>query len=69
MERHTRHRGAVCYGLLNLLSAAAVSEPKLSIVGCNSGFWLASGGSMAARNRSGSLSFNVTPKLPGLAMY
>jgi hypothetical protein len=57
MERHTRHRGAVCYGLLNLWSAVAVSESKLSIVGCNSGFLLASGGSMAARNRSGSLFF------------
>ena len=57
MERHTQHRGAVCYGLLNLWSAVAVSESKLSIVGRNSGFLLASSGSMAACNRSGSLFF------------
>jgi len=47
----------VCYGLLNLWLAVAVSEPKLSMVGCNSGFLLASSGSMAVRNRSGSLFF------------
>jgi hypothetical protein len=28
MERHTRHRGAVCYGLLNMWSAVAVSGTK-----------------------------------------
>jgi hypothetical protein len=57
MERHTRHRGAVLYGLLNMWSAVAVSELKRSIVGCNSGFLLESGGSMAAHNHSGSLFF------------
>jgi len=57
MERHTRHRGAVCYGLLNMWSAVAVYELKRSIVGCNSGFLLESGGSMAAHNHSGSLFF------------